>query len=197
MSAASSPQAAENVLSRIPEGACGAAVLKRLFQTDAKIQGLVNQVRIEGASPLSSLKGWLGVQQGLDEQGSALLVLMPVGDRKTPPAAIVFLPVTDYQQFLRALSPHDVLDDSGQPAVDRGGRWAVDDGLDADGGWEGRQLVHERMGATWNVLVCLTSRLGGLASFTDKPYSNFGESDQSPTGIRRAWGWAGLPSVAS
>ncbi len=107
LSAASSPQGAENVLSRIPEGACGAAVLNRLFQTDAKIQGLASQVRIEGASPLSSLKGWLGVQQGLDEQGSALLVLMPVGDRKTPPAAIFFLPVTDYQQFLRALSPQD------------------------------------------------------------------------------------------
>ena len=109
LSAASSPQGAENVLSRIPEGACGAAVLNRLFQTDAKIQGLASQVRIERARPLSSLKGWLGVQQGLDEQGSALLVLMPVGDRKTPPAAIFFLPVTDYQQFLRALSPQDAV----------------------------------------------------------------------------------------
>ena len=51
--------------------------------------------------------------------------------------------------------------------------------------------------ATRNVLVCLKSRLGGLASFTVKPYSNLGESDQSPIGIRRRWGWADLPSLAS
>ncbi len=98
---------AEDVLSMIPDGACGVAVFHRLSQIDAKIQGLARQVHRDGESLLSRFKGWLGVQQGLDEEGSVLLVYMPTGDPNALPAPVCFLPVTDYRQFLEAWNLDD------------------------------------------------------------------------------------------
>jgi hypothetical protein len=101
-------QAAEDLLSVIPEQSLGFVLVNRLAESDAKIQALCRQMQLPAPSPLSMLKAQAGIKQALDEKGSAAIVVMPGEEAGSRPAAVLFLPVTDYPQFIRQLKPDDV-----------------------------------------------------------------------------------------
>lgn len=100
-------RAAEDLLGVIPEESLGFAVVNRLAETDAKIQALGREMQLPVPSALEMFKARAGLQDVLDEKGSAAIVLLPGGDAGSRPAAVLFLPVTDYKQFLRQLKPDD------------------------------------------------------------------------------------------
>lgn len=100
----STASAADDVLSMVPADAWGFAVVKNLSETDGKISKLATQLSLPvPGSPLAMLKMTAGFKQGLNEKGTALVIL--VGDE--PPTPIVLLPVTDYKAFIEQLSPDD------------------------------------------------------------------------------------------
>jgi hypothetical protein len=101
--AATVAQAAEDVLGVIPREALGFVLVNRLGETDAKIQALGRQMELPVPSPLSMFKKKVGLQGVLDEKGSAAIVVMPGKEADSRPVALLFLPVTDYPQFLRQL----------------------------------------------------------------------------------------------
>jgi len=105
--AATVAQAAEDLLSVIPEQSLGFVLVNRLAESDAKIQALCRQMQLPAPSPLSMLKAQAGIKQALDEKGSAAIVVMPGEEAGSPPAAVLFLPVTDYPQFIGQLKPED------------------------------------------------------------------------------------------
>ncbi len=106
-------QAAEDLLEVIPQQSLGFVVVNRLAETDAKIQAMGRQVQLPVPSLLGMLKARVGLEGVLDEKGAAAIALMPaadaaaVGPRQTGPAAVAFLPVTDYGKLLRQLKADD------------------------------------------------------------------------------------------
>ena len=100
-------RAAEDVLGVIPEGALGFAVVNHLGETDAKIQELGKLVQMPVPSPLGMLKLSLSLQKRLDEKGAAALVMMPGEDGSLVPIQILFVPVTDFGQFVGQFNPDD------------------------------------------------------------------------------------------
>lgn len=100
-------EAAEDVLSVVPEGALGYAVVHRLAETDAKARSLGEQTRLPVPSLLAMLKEKTGVKKGLDENGSAALVVMPAGAGRSEPVQMLVVPVTDYGQFIEQFDPDD------------------------------------------------------------------------------------------
>lgn len=96
-------QAAENVLGLVPEGALGFAAVSRLGEADAKLQSLGQQLQVPIPSLLAKVKEATGLGKGLDEKGAALLVLLPPpADDPTPPV-LLYLPVSDYKEFIAPL----------------------------------------------------------------------------------------------
>jgi len=100
-------QAAEDLLSVIPEQSLGFVLVNRLAESDAKIQALCRQMQLPAPSPLNMLKAQAGIKQALDEKGSAAIVVMSGEEAGSPPAAVLFLPVADYPQFIGQLKPED------------------------------------------------------------------------------------------
>jgi hypothetical protein len=102
--AALAAQAAEDVLKVIPRDALGFAAINRLAETDAKLQKLSQQVQAPVPGLLAMLKERSGIEKGLDESGSAVIIFLPgSGDPAKPVAVVALVPVTDYQQFLTGL----------------------------------------------------------------------------------------------
>jgi hypothetical protein len=104
-------QAAENVLALIPDGALGFAVVNRLAQADAKLHAFGKQIQQPIPSLLATAKQKTGVEKGLDEKGAAVLVMLAPGEADGEPVILLYVPVTDYQQFLAQLKPEDATAD--------------------------------------------------------------------------------------
>ena len=99
--------AAEDILSVVPEGALGFAVVNRPADTDAKIQALGQQMQLPVPPLLATFKAKTGVQKGLDEKGSSAIVVMPGKDADSVPIVLWFAAVTDFREFLEQLKPDD------------------------------------------------------------------------------------------
>jgi len=99
--------AAEDVLDVIPDGSLGFVVVNRLAETDAKAVQLGARMQLPVPSLMALLKMSTGVQQGLDEKGSAAVVLMPAENDNAKPIQILMVPVTDFGQLIGQLKPKD------------------------------------------------------------------------------------------
>jgi len=112
-------QAAEDVLSVIPEGALGFAVINRLAETDATLQKVGGRMGLPVPGLLAELEKETGIGPGLDKQGSAAIVLMPGEEIDDEPIVLLYAPVTDYQAFIKPLGPESPVDGLMTVKVDR------------------------------------------------------------------------------
>jgi uncharacterized protein (TIGR03067 family) len=97
--------AAEDILKLVPESAWGFVVVNQPAAADAKLQALARQVQLPLPSPLTLLKQRFNVREGLDENGTmAMVVLPPEGDAPAP-SPLLLIPVSDYGKFLQQLKP--------------------------------------------------------------------------------------------
>lgn len=99
--------AAEGVLGAIPDDALAFSVFNRLGQIDAKIQNMAGKLQLPVPGVLGILKTAAGVTEGLDEKGSAALVVMPPAEKGDEPAVLLLVPVTDFDKFIAQLKPED------------------------------------------------------------------------------------------
>jgi hypothetical protein len=102
----------EPVLKAIPDNALGFVLIKNLGQTDKVIAKLAAMVQAPLPSVLSLFKSQAGIQEGLDENGSAAIALLPdktagTETAKPSPYPIVLFPVTDYKKFVSQFQPDD------------------------------------------------------------------------------------------
>jgi hypothetical protein len=99
-------QAADSLLGLVPEGTLGFAAVSRLGEADAKLQKLGQQLQVPIPSLLAQAKQASGLGKGLDEKGAAMLAVLPAageGAFDSPPIVLLYLPVTDYKEFLAPL----------------------------------------------------------------------------------------------
>jgi hypothetical protein len=74
-------------------------VVNRPGDLDAKLQSLASELQLPPLSPLTLLKLQCKIQEGLDEHGTVGLIVVPPKAGEAMPAAILLIPVTDYNKF--------------------------------------------------------------------------------------------------
>ncbi len=101
--------AAADPLTVIPDNALGLAVVNGLADTSAKLQKLTDKMQLPVPELLPILQSFSGVQDGLDDKGGlALAVFADNHEEATWGMSLaVFVPVTDYQAFIKQLVPDD------------------------------------------------------------------------------------------
>lgn len=99
------PMAARaQVLDQVPGDALVVIKLNKLKQTSEKMAafadklGLAQQLPAAG-DPLGSLKGQLGITEGLDDSGDAV-IFFPNMEKQGEPAMVILVPVSDYKAFI-------------------------------------------------------------------------------------------------
>jgi hypothetical protein len=99
---------AQDIRQLVPESALGLVVINCTIDADAKLQELGRQLRFPIPSLLAKLEQE-GFRAGLDEQGTAALILLPPAG--TPwPTPILLTPVTDYGKFIAQFKPETPVD---------------------------------------------------------------------------------------
>ncbi len=98
---------AADVLQAIPDSALVIVVINRLEESSEKLEKLAGLVHAPQQSVLTMLRVQTGIHEGLDEKGSAAIVLLPPQQAGGKPQVVVLLPVTDYRRFLTQLQPAD------------------------------------------------------------------------------------------
>lgn len=94
---------AESVLDHVPDDAIGFAVIRNLEATNAKIEGVtklfaeVSPMPIP--APLPLLKAATGLGKGLNEQGDAVLAILPGEQGAATPRPLLIVAVSDYAAF--------------------------------------------------------------------------------------------------
>jgi hypothetical protein len=94
------------VLKAIPEDAFAVVVVAHLDKADEQIGKLTQEMQIPAPPVLQMLKARAGVQEGLDEHGSAAMAVLPSDDGGAAPP-VAFVPVSDYKKFIGQLQPED------------------------------------------------------------------------------------------
>ncbi|MFQ5413443.1 MAG: hypothetical protein ACE5E6_03195 [Phycisphaerae bacterium] len=115
VSAGSGPAAGVDrpeILSVIPEDAAAAVWIRDLGALDGKLGGLLGKLDLPPVSPLLMAKGWLTMVDGLDDGGSAAVVVLPESAGATGTASrrsvVLLLPTTNRTALLALLAPEPV-----------------------------------------------------------------------------------------
>ena len=102
-------RAQESPLELIPQDTLGFAVIHDLSDTNERVAKVTQKMQIPIGDLLTMAKGFLGVQEGLDEKGGLAIALVsgPQGREWEESVWCAVVPVTDYNKFLAPLDPKD------------------------------------------------------------------------------------------
>lgn len=110
--AASFAAAADDFLKLVPDSAWGFVAINQPTEMDAKIQALSHEMQLPSPGLLSRVKQLSGVQEGFDEKGTVVMMVLPSEkDSDIPVTLILLVPVTDYDKFLAQLQPESTTDE--------------------------------------------------------------------------------------
>lgn len=102
-------QADKEALKALPDNTIAFVAVNRLNELDDKLAKLGKQFKAPlPVKPLALIRTFAGIEKGLDDKGTILAAALDTGggiDR--PPAGVVFVPVTDYKEFITQLSAKD------------------------------------------------------------------------------------------
>jgi len=98
---------ADDVLDVIPGDALGFVAVNRLAETDAKVQKTLEEFQLPAFGFLDMFKARSRIESGLDERGTAAVVAVPGPEADSPPAVLLFLPVTDFGKLIEPFEPDD------------------------------------------------------------------------------------------
>ena len=95
------------VLKVIPEDAYAVVVVTHLDKADEQISKLAQEMQIPAPPVLQMLKARAGVQEGVDDHGSAAMAFLPGDNGSAAALPVAFVPVTDFKKFIGQLQPED------------------------------------------------------------------------------------------
>lgn len=96
-------------LTVIPDDALGFAVIKNLGEANERVGIVAQKMQLPLPDLLTMVKGYVGVEDGLDEKGGIAVALASGGKGRewADSALVVIVPVTDYQKLIEPLQPED------------------------------------------------------------------------------------------
>jgi hypothetical protein len=98
---------AEGVLDQAPPDAMGFAIVRNLAATDAKIQRVMkifeSLSEVHPPAPLAFIKTATGIGEGLNDNGDALIALLPGDADPMSPKPLLLVPVSDYAKFAESI----------------------------------------------------------------------------------------------
>jgi hypothetical protein len=101
-------QPEKDALAVVSDDALGFIVLNRMGETNEKLAALVKRMQFPlPVTPLAFVKLVTRVEKGLDEKGSAIAVLYDGPREGSEPSGVLFIPITDYKEFIGQLEPKD------------------------------------------------------------------------------------------
>lgn len=96
------------VLELLPDDTLVAVIVPKLSDLDTKVAKLGGPLKFPVPGLLTMAKAIHGVQQGLDEERSAAMVLLAPSDGKGgDPSGVGFLPTSDYQKLIGQFAPQN------------------------------------------------------------------------------------------
>ena len=99
---------AESILDHLPDDAIGFVLIRNLAATNAKIEGVTRIFQevspMPIPAPLPVLKAATGLGEGLNEQGDALLALLPGDEGGATPRPLLLVAVSDYAAFAASVN---------------------------------------------------------------------------------------------
>ena len=109
------PGAALPVLKFVPDDALAVVIVNHLNQADEQVTKLTSEMQIPVPGLLMLVKMQTGIHEGVDDSGSAVLVLMPGEAEGSLPIGVKFVPVSDFRNSLGSLSRPTPLPRSSKP----------------------------------------------------------------------------------
>ncbi len=106
---------AADVLGQLPDGTLGVVVVQNLKQADQAIGRIATEMKLPAVDLLQMAQQRVSLLRGISEDGELAVVL--VGQPSGRPYPLVFLPVTDYDQWLSKLNPDSQSDSISRVAV--------------------------------------------------------------------------------
>lgn len=104
-------RAQSDVLQVIPDDAIGFGLINRVGQTNEKFTAVAKRLKLPlPGNPLEMVKGALGVEKGLAENGSVAIAAFEGSGENDEPRALIFVPVTEYKTFIDQLQPGETKD---------------------------------------------------------------------------------------
>lgn len=97
------PVSAADVLEQVPSDALGVVVVRQLSSFDVNTSQMLRTTWSQMPGPLAALRSVLGVGPGLDQERDVLLVVLPPERDSERHHLAVWLPVSDYEAFVRSL----------------------------------------------------------------------------------------------
>ena len=93
-------RAADDILKLVPDGVLGLVAVRCPADADAKLQELGRRMQLPIPSLLAKFKEEAGIREGLDEKGTAAVIVLPPAGGALLPTPILLVSVTDYRKFL-------------------------------------------------------------------------------------------------
>jgi len=92
-------QAADDILKLVPDSALGWVAVNNPQAADAKLQALGRQMQLPIPSLLARVRAAAPIAKGLNEKGSAALLILPPEGSLPRPTPILLVPVADSSKF--------------------------------------------------------------------------------------------------
>jgi hypothetical protein len=97
-------QTVQDALKVVPRDAMAFVVISHINEADARLSDLAEQLKLPlPGSVLKLAKAQLGISKGLNDEGTALVALIPDPDLDSEPVGVFFVPTTDYKALLQEL----------------------------------------------------------------------------------------------
>ena len=101
-------QPERDALQMVPDDALGFVIVNRLGETNDKLGDMTKRMQIPlPLKPIDFIKLITGVQKGINEKGSVVAAAFDGPREGSEPAGVLFIPVTDYKEFVEQLSAKD------------------------------------------------------------------------------------------
>lgn len=105
LAAAQFSAAADDYLKLVPDSAWGFVAVNRFADVNEKAQSLFEEMQLPKSNWLELFKHDSGIQEGMDEKGTIVFLVLAPENGTPVPTLVILIPVSDYAKFLASLNP--------------------------------------------------------------------------------------------
>jgi hypothetical protein len=105
LAAAQFAAATDDYLKLIPDSAWGFVAVNRFADVNEKAQSIFEEMQLPKSNWLELFKRDSGIQEGMDEKGTIVFLVLASENGTPVPTIVILIPVSDYAKYLASLNP--------------------------------------------------------------------------------------------